>query len=98
MAPDAVAQALGQRKPRLPESREHGLAHQLQLLVENPLEKLLLRAEIVVEHGVRDTRRLGDRGGPLEALGQKLPLGGTEDGILPIMKRFCHGIGINKLV
>ena len=100
VASDTVAQTFGQWKSRFPKGRKHGLAHQLQFLVENPFEKLFLRAKIVVEHGVRNTCRLGNRSGPspFEALGKKLLFGSTEDGILPIMKRFGHDIRTNKQV
>ena len=92
MAFDAVAQPFGKRQARLAESRQHRFAHQPHFFVENPLEDMFLRAEVVVQHGVGHARCLGDRSGPRPgvSLRQKLPFRGLQDRLLLVLLRFRH--------
>ena len=94
MTLDSVSQAFRQREARLAEGRQHRLAHQAHLLVENALEELFLGSEIVVQHGVRHARRLGDRGcpRPCESFVEKLLFGGFQDRLLLVLSRFGHGV------
>ena len=94
VALDAVPDAFLQRQVRLAEGGQHRLAHQARLLVEDAFEQLLLGPEIVVQHGVRHARRLGDRGRarPGESFVEEFPFGGFQNRLFLVPGRFGHGI------
>ena len=60
---------------------QHDFAQQSHLFGDYPFEKLVLRTEIVVKHGVRDAGSLGDGCGSRSAVApfQELPLGSLKD-------------------
>ena len=84
---------LQERQRGIAESRQHRFAHQAQLFIEDTLEDIFLRAEIVMQHGVRHPGRRRDRrgAGAVETFGQELLLGSRQNRLLLGFCRFCHG-------
>ena len=97
MTPDTVYYALAQRKPGLPMTRKN-FAQTRHLVGYYLLEELVLGSEIIVEHGVGHTRRLG-YGRRLSACISFLsetPLGGKENQFFGRMLLILWLIHINN--
>ena len=91
----ALADSLLQGQVLVADGAQDDVAQLAYLVRDNAFEEVVLRAEVVVEHGVGHSRRFGDGGGPGSGIAflEKLPFGGLQDAgfrVLAVALFFAH--------